>query len=182
MVRHLERDLSLGATSVFDHVVEAFLENQEYLAAQVGAEPWVEFGIRRAKLKLDVARGERVGRETPHPVDQIAQMISLRIYGPDNVAHRTDHFVRSIGDHPERLRNLRRVAYSLAHHFTEQVNLRQARTNVVMQICGDAPAYLLERFEPFFAASLQSLLSFTFSLDALAPKTRDYRKRDGNKH
>jgi len=149
-IRHLKLNLGFRAAGMLDEVVDALLENQKDFTTNVRPESYIHIcigvSIGRAKSKGNIARAKGVAGETSHSQDQIAQMVFLRIDGPDDVASSNLPFLprrwRSSASGSVNFRIIR--ANSLAHDFAEEIDLRQARANVVVQIGGDAPAHLFK--------------------------------------
>ena len=98
------------------------------------------------KGELDVLPGERVAREVAHPLKQVTDAVALGIDRPDDVAHRIDELTRDRRDAIECVRGRpgdRRPRR--ARHLAQDGNLREAGTDVVVQIGRNSRADTLDR-------------------------------------
>src|SRR5262245_7484895 len=86
--REVELDAHVAGARVLDDVGEALLEDQKYLAPRVRTEGDLRSGRRRVEFERDALDRQQVAGEPTHALDQILQMVLLRIDGPDDVAHR----------------------------------------------------------------------------------------------
>jgi len=83
-----ELDIRLLATGVTHDVVDAFFEDQKDLTANISAQFHVLGLGPLLEAKFDIARGEDLAGESPHPLRQIAEMVFMGINRPNDVAHR----------------------------------------------------------------------------------------------
>ena len=72
------------------YIIDRFFEYEKDLAAQIRTKPDVTAGIKGLESKLDVAAGKDIAGEMAHSLGQIAQVVTVWIYGPHDVAHRID--------------------------------------------------------------------------------------------
>src|SRR5437870_4177373 len=127
---------------VSHYVVDSLFKDQKDLAAHIGAEIQIALGVGRFKLKVDIARRQYVARKTSHSLRQVGQVILMRIDGPHDITHCTHQLRRTVGDLGERLVDGRRFLTDiLADYLAEDGDLRQTRSDVVVQISSDAGAH-----------------------------------------
>src|ERR1700722_3763950 len=80
-------DIHLTAAGMARRVVQALLENEENLAADVGVDVGILFRARRLKPDLHAVVAEEVAGKPAHAVCQIVQPVLFRVDRPHDVAH-----------------------------------------------------------------------------------------------
>src|SRR5439155_2943705 len=122
---------------------QTLFEDQEDFAARVSSQRNLGRIAGRLKFKVDSFRQQQVAGKSAHTLNQILQVIFLRIDGPNDVTHRFNEFVRNTGDGLERLGRSAVSFHALLGHFAQNCDLRQRGSNVVVKIGGDAGAHFL---------------------------------------
>ena len=89
-----EFDVCHLTTRVARAVVNALFKYQEDFATDVGAQSEIVIGIRRVELERDVTRVKRFSGKSSHPMNQIAEMVFVRVNRPDDVTHRIEELMR----------------------------------------------------------------------------------------
>src|SRR6266536_767838 len=141
--------MNMRTGRVSHDVVNTLLEDQKNLAAHIGAKIQIALGVGRFKLKVNIARSQYIARKTSHSLGQVGQMIFMRIDGPNDITHRAHQLRRTRGDLGERLVSGGSLPTdTLANYFAEDGTLRQTRSDVVVQISGDAGAHALQLQQP----------------------------------
>ena len=144
-----EIDTDFGSTGVPQHVMNSLFEDEEDLPPQIGYHPQILLLGWRVEPKPYVPRGENVTGETPHTMEQVVHVVSFRVNGPDNIAHRIHQIPRDAGDIGQWLRELRvRRIYQPAGNLAEDGDLGEAGADVVVQVRGDPGAHALEFQQP----------------------------------
>src|SRR5215471_5454696 len=72
-------NLGSSGPGVSDDVGEGFLKNKENLSPQVSTEGYVLADRLSAEFKIDVGRRKQLAGQTAHPLQEVAEMIFLRI-------------------------------------------------------------------------------------------------------
>jgi hypothetical protein len=135
--------------------VDALFEDQEDLPSHVRVEAHGQILSGPVEAKVDVPRVERVPREAPLSLQQIAQRIAFGIDRPDDIAHRVDQLPRDLGD-PFAKRGDTTVSFdTLQRHLAEHSHLRERRADIVVQVHCEprANAFDLARPPPKFSGS-----------------------------
>src|ERR1043165_10243658 len=126
-------------------VVDGLFEDQKNFAPEVCSDFQVEVIVGRVKTKFYIASGQNVIRKPSHPAREIAEVVSLRVDGPDNVTHRIDRIARSRGDGREPLFQPLIFAREMtARNVAEHGYQRQVGTDVVMKVGRDPRADSLQ--------------------------------------
>src|SRR5215469_9534931 len=85
------------------YVIYAFLEYQENFAPGVCSDTKRGLDALRPEAECNITRGEDVACKAAHSLNQIMQTISIRVDGPDNIAHRVNQFTGSRRDRQQGL-------------------------------------------------------------------------------
>src|SRR6185503_16149206 len=91
-------DANCRAIAMTNNVIQGFLEDEQHIAAYVSSEPQIRVWIRRLELVFYLPAREDFAGKPSHAVDQICQMIALRVDSPDYVSHRSDRLARDLSD------------------------------------------------------------------------------------
>ena len=90
----LQVDLDERALGMAGGVVHGFLEHEQEIAAHVHAQLHGVWCVRDVESQLDLSEREHFLGVLPHPSRQVEQALTVRIDGPDDVAHRADRLAR----------------------------------------------------------------------------------------
>ena len=80
------------------YVVDTLFEDQEDLAAHIGAEIQIALAVGCFKFKINIPRRQYVAREPSHSLYQVRQAIFMWIDGPHDITHRTHQLGRARSD------------------------------------------------------------------------------------
>src|ERR1043166_7184631 len=79
-------------------IVDRFLKDQVDLAAQLSVELKIAPRVVEGPAHLDIARRKHLGGEAPHALLQIAEVVLVRLDGPDRVADGVHQLAREAAD------------------------------------------------------------------------------------
>ena len=76
-------------------------------------------------------------------INQVRQRVVARVDGPDDFVQRLDGLPRGGGNFSDALAGLVRLAAVLPGQFAQEGDLRQVRAEVIVDVLGDAGAFLV---------------------------------------
>src|SRR5262249_35693684 len=145
IAQEFQADACVHATGMAHDVVDRLFEYQVNMTADIGSEADIFARSRRLEPVLDVGAGEHVGREAAHSLDQVAAFVAMWMNRPYNLGDRVHQPARYF-------RNpLQGFGYRCATSvhsppcdLAQQGDLGETRSDIVMEICGDACSYPLQ--------------------------------------
>ena len=100
-------------------------------------------GVGSIELQTYVTQSKDFIGVLPHLARQIAKTVTLRINGPNDVAHRRHRLARNLRNRREWIsRLLVAIGKLLLDNLAENADPREIRANVIVQIRGDARAHV----------------------------------------
>jgi hypothetical protein len=139
-----EADPHLAGGGVLDHVVQAFLEGEEDVVADLGGKLAGGQVERHVEAAADAGEGEEFAGVVAEVVGQGVEGIVARGDGPDHLAHGADELLGDFVDPAQAFRAGGGRGGS-AGRAAQQADAGQAGAELVVDVAGDPGALLFDR-------------------------------------
>src|SRR5262245_46679758 len=145
IAQEFQADACARATGMAHDVVDRVFEYQINMPADIGSEADILAGSSRLEPVLDVGAREHIGSETPHSLDKVAALVTMWMNRPDNLRDRVHQPSRYFRNPLQGFgHGCATAIHAPSRDLAQQSDLREARSDIVVEICGDACSYPLQ--------------------------------------